>query len=148
MSASRTAAKGSEPAGRRELPPLPVAKPTRADARRNYDLLVTAAREAFAEHGTDTSLEEIARRAGVGIGTLYRRFPSRTALLEAVYVDEIQSVCDRAYGFHQKLGPFDALAAWMRSFVGYNVSKKSLASELMNALGKDSEFFKSCKLNV
>jgi hypothetical protein len=65
-----------------------------------------------------------------------------------VYVDEIQSVCDRAYGFHEKLGPFDALAAWMRSFVGYNVSKKSLASELMKALGKDSEFFKSCKLNV
>ena len=148
MSASRTAAKGSAPAGRVELPPLPVAKPTRADARRNYDLLVTAAREAFADHGTDTSLEEIARRAGVGIGTLYRRFPSRTALLEAVYVDEIQSVCDRAYGFHEKLEPFQALAAWMRSFVGYNVSKKSLSSELMTALGKDSEFFKSCKLNV
>ncbi|TDO50867.1 TetR family transcriptional regulator [Kribbella sp. VKM Ac-2527] len=148
MSAARTAATGAKPATRGDLPPLPAAKPTRADARRNYDLLVTAAREAFAEHGTDTSLEEIARRAGVGIGTLYRRFPSRTALLEAVYVDEIQSVCDRAYGFHEKLEPFEALAAWMRSFVGYNVSKKSLSHELMTALGKDSEFFKSCKLNV
>ncbi|TWD81092.1 TetR family transcriptional regulator [Kribbella amoyensis] len=127
---------------------LPDLRPTRADARRNYDLLVTAAREAFAEHGTGTSLEEIARRAGVGIGTLYRRFPNRTALLEAVYVDEIQSVCDRAYEFHQELDPFEALAAWIRSFVTYNVSKKSLASELTAALGKDSEFFAVCKLNV
>ncbi|ADB29656.1 transcriptional regulator, TetR family [Kribbella flavida DSM 17836] len=131
-----------------DRPPLPDLRPTRADARRNYDLLVTAAREAFAEHGTGTSLEQIARRAGVGIGTLYRRFPNRTALLEAVYVDEIQSVCDRAYGFHEQLTPFEALAAWMRSFVGYNVSKKSLAHELTAALGKDSEFFKACKLNV
>jgi AcrR family transcriptional regulator len=128
--------------------PLPTTRPARADAARNYDLLVTAAREAFAEHGTDTSLEEIARRAGVGIGTLYRRFPNRTALLEAVYVDEIQQVCNRAYGFAEKLGPFDALAAWLRSFVGYSISKKSLAGELTVALGKDSEFFTACKVNV
>ncbi|MGY4770945.1 TetR/AcrR family transcriptional regulator [Kribbella sp. CWNU-51] len=128
--------------------PLPSMRPTRADAARNYDLLVTAAREAFAEHGTDTSLEEIARRAGVGIGTLYRRFPSRTALLEAVYVDEIQSVCDRAYDFDRELQPFEALAAWLRSFIGYGLSKKSLASELIVALGKDSPFFQVCKLNV
>jgi AcrR family transcriptional regulator len=128
--------------------PLPTTRPARADARRNYDLLVSAAREAFAEHGTDTSLEEIARRAGVGIGTLYRRFPNRTALLEAVYVDEIQFVCDRAYGYADKLGPYDALAAWLRSFVGYSISKKSLAGELTVALGKDSEFFTACKVNV
>ena len=129
-------------------PPLPSARPTRADAARNYDLLVTAAREAFTENGADTSLEEIARRAGVGIGTLYRRFPNRTALLEAVYVDEIQSVCDRAYGFAEELEPFEALAAWLRSFVGYAISKKSLAGELTVALGKDSEFFQTCKVNV
>lgn len=128
--------------------PLPTARPTRADAARNYDLLVAAAREAFAEHGTDTSLEEIARRAGVGIGTLYRRFPNRTALLEAVYVDEIRSVCERAYGFYEQLPPFEALAEWLRSFVGYSVSKKSLAGELTVALGKDSEFFTACKVNV
>jgi AcrR family transcriptional regulator len=128
--------------------PLPSLRPTRADAARNYDRLVTAARDAFAEHGTDTSLEEIARRAGVGIGTLYRRFPSRTALLEAVYVEEIQSVCDRAYDFSAELAPFDALAAWLRSFLGYGLSKGSLASELTVALGKESPFFQACKLNV
>ncbi|MEV4267584.1 helix-turn-helix domain-containing protein [Kribbella sp. NPDC049584] len=128
--------------------PLPCTRPTRADAARNYDRLVTAARETFAEHGTDSSLEEIARRAGVGIGTLYRRFPSRTALLEAVYVEEIQSVCDRAYDFDRELEPFDALAAWLRSFLGYGLSKGTLASELTVALGKDSPFFKACKVNV
>jgi AcrR family transcriptional regulator len=128
--------------------PLPSLRPTRADAARNYDRLVTAARDAFAEHGTDTSLEEIARRAGVGIGTLYRRFPSRTALLEAVYVEEIQSVCDRAYDFSAELAPFEALAAWLRSFLGYGLSKGSLASELTVALGKESPFFQACKVNV
>jgi AcrR family transcriptional regulator len=109
---------------------------------------VTAARETFAEHGTDTSLEEIARRAGVGIGTLYRRFPSRTALLEAVYVEEIQSVCDRAYDAAKELPPFDALATWLRSFVGYGLSKKSLSRELTEALGQDSPFFQACKTHV
>ncbi|GAA0571064.1 TetR/AcrR family transcriptional regulator [Kribbella sandramycini] len=128
--------------------PPPSMRPTRADAARNYDLLVTAARASFAEHGTDTSLEEIARRAGVGIGTLYRRFPSRSALLEAVYVDEIQSVCDRAYDFDRELSPFDALAAWLRSFVDYGLAKKTLAGELLAALGKDSPFFSACKTNV
>ncbi|MFF0266599.1 TetR/AcrR family transcriptional regulator [Kribbella sp. NPDC004536] len=128
--------------------PLPCTRPTRADAARNYDRLVTAARETFAEHGTDTSLEEIARRAGVGIGTLYRRFPNRTALLEAVYVDEIQSLVDRAYDFDKQFPPFDALAAWLRSFVGYGLSKKSLWQELVLAIGRESPFFQACKLNV
>src|SRR5438552_1940775 len=128
--------------------PLPCTRPSRADAARNYDRLVTAARETFAEHGTDILLEEIARRAGVGIGTLYRRFPNRTALLEAVYVDEIESVVDRAYEFDRELEPFDALAAWLRSFVGYGLAKKSLSHELTLAIGKDSPFFQSCKISV
>lgn len=128
--------------------PMPCTRPTRADAARNYDRLVTAARETFAEYGTDTSLEEIARRAGVGIGTLYRRFPNRTALLEAVYVDEIQSVVDRAYEFDKQLPPFDALAAWLRSLVGYGLIRKSLWHELVVAIGKESPFFQTRKQNV
>ena len=67
-------------------------RPMRADARRNYEKVLAAAREAFAQDGAGTSLEEIARRAGVGIGTLYRHFPNRQALLEAVYVDEVESL--------------------------------------------------------
>src|ERR1700757_4381433 len=69
-----------------------LARPMRADARRNYEKVLAAAREAFAEGGESTSLEEIARRAGVGIGTLYRNFPNRQALLEALYLDEVEEV--------------------------------------------------------
>ena len=71
---------------------LPIKRPKRADARRNYEKVLTAAREAFAEGGEATSLEEIARRAGVGIGTLYRHFPNRQALLEALYVHEVEEL--------------------------------------------------------
>ena len=67
--------------------------PKRADARRNRERVLVAAREVFAECGESTALEEIARRAGVGIGTLYRHFPSRQALLEALYVNEVEEVC-------------------------------------------------------
>src|SRR5881394_3129463 len=70
-----------------------LARPKRADARRNYEKVLVAAREAFAEGGESTSLEEIARRAGVGIGTLYRNFPNRQALLEALYVGEVEEIC-------------------------------------------------------
>src|ERR1700760_3870413 len=76
-------------------------KPKRADARRNYDAVIAAAREAFAETGVSTSLEEIARRAGVGIGTLYRHFPNRQALLEAVYVEEVEGLCGSVAGLQE-----------------------------------------------
>src|SRR4051794_38903984 len=74
-------------------------RPKRADALRNEQKLVAAAREAFAERGTETSLEDIARRAEVGIGTLYRHFPTRPALLEAVYTDEVEAICRSAEDF-------------------------------------------------
>ena len=80
-----------------DTPPQPLlTRPKRADARRNYEKVLAAAREAFAEGGESTSLEEIARRAGVGIGTLYRHFPSRQALVEALYLDEVEDVCRSA----------------------------------------------------
>ena len=93
-----------------EVAPI-ISRPKRADARRNYDKVVTAARDAFAERGASTSLEEIARRANVGIGTLYRHFPNRQSLLEAVYVDEVQSVAQSAAGL-QGLEPWEAHSAW------------------------------------
>ena len=77
-------------------PPDPPERPKRADARRNYEKVLAAAREAFAEGGESTALEEIARRAGVGIGTLYRHFPNRQALLEALYVGEVEEICRSA----------------------------------------------------
>ena len=75
---------------------LLIQRPKRADARRNYEKVLAAARQAFAEGGESTSLEEIARRAGVGIGTLYRNFPNRQALLDALYLDEVEEVCRSA----------------------------------------------------
>src|ERR671935_3112161 len=86
-------------------------RPKRADAARNYDKLLAAAREAFTDDGADASLEGIARRAGVGIGTLYRNFPTRQALLEAVYLDEVEAIC-RAAADLGDLDPWEALVAW------------------------------------
>lgn len=119
-------------------------RPKRADARRNYDKVVAAAREAFAERGEDTSLEEIARRAGVGIGTLYRNFPNRQALLEAVYVDEVESLGRSATEF-ESLPPWDAFSAWARRLVGYLATKQALAHELLEYLDRDAPLFKACR---
>src|SRR5262249_58680197 len=88
-----------------------VPSPMRADARRNREMLLAAALEAFTERGADdTSLEEIARRTGVGIGTLYRHFPGRTALLEAVYTDQVAALCRRADELIATQAPGAALA--------------------------------------
>jgi AcrR family transcriptional regulator len=119
-------------------------KPKRADALRNYEALIAAARDAFAEGGTATSLEEIARRAGVGIGTLYRNFPSRQDLLEAVYVGEVQALCQSAEDFAQ-LEPWDALVAWLHGFIGYMATKQALAGALLDYLDPGSDFFRGCR---
>ena len=94
----------------------PTQRPKRADAARNYDKLLAAALEAFTSQGEDASLEGIARRADVGIGTLYRNFPTRQALLEAVYVEEVEGICRAARGV-RGLGPLagaDGLATALR----------------------------------
>ena len=113
-------------------------RPKRADARRNYDKLVAAAREAFTEKDRSASLEDIARRAGVGIGTLYRNFPTRGDLIEAVYVDEVESLCRSAEGLDE-LAPWDALVRWLHRFVGYVATKQALADELF-ALDRSEVF--------
>lgn len=118
-------------------------RPKRADARRNYDKLIEAARSAFADKGADTSLEEIARRAEVGIGTLYRHFPSRPALLEAVYVGEVEALCQSAED-SRDLPPWDALVGWLRRFVAYITTKRELSSELMATIGEQSAVFGRC----
>ena len=121
-----------------------TARPKRADARRNYDKVIAAAREAFAEGGTSTSLEEIARRAEVGIGTLYRNFPNRQALLEAVYVGELEGLCNAARELDD-LEPWDALVSWLHRFVGYMATKQALAHELLDYVDRDSPLFRSCR---
>ena len=119
-------------------------RPMRADARRNYDKVLTAAREAFAERGASTSLEDIARRAGVGIGTLYRHFPNRQTLLEAVYVDEVEALCRSAADLSE-LPPWDAFVAWLHRFVAYMATKQALAQELLGCVDRDANVFQSCR---
>ena len=123
--------------------PFP-ARPKRADARRNYDKVIAAAREAFAERGASTSLEEIARRAEVGIGTLYRNFPNRQALLEAVYVGEVESLCGSVADL-EGMEPWDALVAWLHRFVGYMATKQALAHELLEYFDRDAPLFLTCR---
>ena len=119
-------------------------RPKRADARRNYDKVLAAAREAFAAGGASASLEDIARRAEVGIGTLYRHFPNRQALLEAVYVDEVEALCQSAADL-DGLAPWDALAAWLHRFVAYMVTKQALAPELLDYVGRDAAVFQNSR---
>jgi AcrR family transcriptional regulator len=121
------------------------AGPKRADARRNYELLIAAATEAFAQRGADdVSLEEIARRAGVGIGTLYRHFPARQALLEAVYKDQVDGLEVLAGKLLASESPAEALTEWMRAFAAFGRTKRSLSAALMETLGKDSELLSAC----
>jgi AcrR family transcriptional regulator len=122
----------------------PRTRPMRADARRNYDKVIGAAREAFAQTGSSTSLEEIARRAGVGIGTLYRHFPNRQALLEAVYVDEVDALCASVRDL-DGLPPWDALVAWLHRFVAYMATKQALAHELLEYMERDAPLFGTCR---
>ena len=124
-----------------------LTRPKRADARRNYEKVLAAAREAFAEGGESTALEEIARRAGVGIGTLYRHFPNRQALLEALYVGEVDEVC-RSAGELGDAGPWEALSSWFERFIGYIATKQALANELLNYLDRDAPLFKVCRTSL
>jgi AcrR family transcriptional regulator len=127
----------------------PEPRPMRADAQRNYTRLLEAASAAFVEHGADdVSLEEIARRAGVGIGTLYRHFPTRQALLEAVYTGQVESLSARAEELLRAESPGDALAEWLRAMVKFSSTKKSMTSALLTTLGTDSELLSSCAKQI
>jgi AcrR family transcriptional regulator len=121
--------------------------PMRADARRNRDRVLAAAREAFAEGGESTALEQIARRAGVGIGTLYRHFPNRQALLEALYVNELEEVCHSAARLDD-VDPWQALNEWLQALIGYFATKRALSAELLNYLDADATLFKECRAGL
>jgi AcrR family transcriptional regulator len=124
-----------------------IDRPKRADARRNYEKVLTAAREAFAEGGESTALEEIARRAGVGIGTLYRHFPNRQALLEALYVNEVEEVC-RSAAELDDADPWEALSSWFERLMGYLATKQALANELLNYFDRDAPLFRVCRTSL
>lgn len=120
----------------------------RADALRNRARLIEAAAAAFAEQGDAASLEDVARRAGVGIGTLYRHFPTRDALIEAVYRNEVEVLCASADQLLATRPPDEALAEWMQRFVGYVAAKRGMASALKAMLGADATLFDDCRARL
>jgi AcrR family transcriptional regulator len=123
--------------------PVPPARPLRADARRNYDALLEAARDAFGELGSKAPLEEIARRAGVGIGTLYRNFPNRQVLFDAVYVHEVEVLCGSAARVRD-LDPWDALEHWLRGFVAFITNKRAFTEEM----ARESPVVRDCRAAI
>jgi len=106
------------------------ARPLRADAQRNRERLLDAAVRAFAQEGPDVTLDAIAKDAGVGIGTLYRHFPTREALVEAAYRNELARLCDAVPGLLADLPPDQAMRMWMDRFVDYMTTKRDMADAL------------------
>lgn len=120
------------------------AEQLRADARQNRTRLISAATAAFAEKGADAPLEDIARRAGLGIGTLYRHFPTRLDLQAAVFRSQVGTVCGEADALIETLPPEQAFSGWARSLAGYLVTKRGLSHALIEAVGIESELISSC----
>jgi AcrR family transcriptional regulator len=123
------------------VPGAAAPRKPRADAERNRERLLEAAKQAFARQGAEVTLEQIARCAGVGIGTLYRHFPTRDAIVEAVYRHEVQQIADAAARLAATHAPVEALRAWMRLFVAYIATKKIIAPALSSLTGGTSQLF-------
>lgn len=127
--------------------PTPT-RPLRADARRNRDRLLAVAAEALLAD-VEVPLETVAERAGVGIGTLYRHFPNRDALVEAVYRHEVEALCDAAPDLLRGDGPaVDALREWMGRFVQYAATKRGLGAALRAAVGSESPLFAETRQRI
>jgi AcrR family transcriptional regulator len=120
----------------------------RADARRSRVKLLAAATAAFAENGADAPLEDIARRAGVGIGTLYRHFPTRTDLQAAVFRSQVEAVCSTADELLGTVTPEQAFAGSLHAISSYLITKRGLSRALVDSLGKDSEIISVCSLRM
>lgn len=111
----------------------------RADARRNYERLIDAARKVFNDQGTGASMEAIAKQAGVGVGTLYRHFPKRVDVVEALYREDVDVLVNAADRGAAELQPWEALEAWLNAFVDYARSKRILLNELHEAFEKNPD---------
>lgn len=124
------------------------ARKPRADGQRNRERLIEAAKAAFGDSGADVSLEEIARRAGVGIGTFYRHFPTRDAIVEAVYRREVQQLAGAAQRLLGEMKPGEALHQWMRLFVDYIATKKVIASALASIVGGAADLYAASGVQI
>src|ERR1039457_1612348 len=125
-----------------------VARKPRADAQRNRERILEVAKEAFTRSGANTSLDDIAKQAGVGAGTLYRHFPTRGELLEAVYRTEVEKLAAAERKFAETLPPIEALRAWMLLFVDYIAAKQIIAPALNTLVGGPSKVFEASYAQV
>jgi AcrR family transcriptional regulator len=131
-------AKRSKPAQRR----------SRTDAQRNRERILEVAKEAFARSGVSTSLDDVAKQAGVGAGTLYRHFPTRDTLLEAVYRTEVERLAAAERKFAQTMPSVEALRAWMLLFVDYIATKQIIAPALNTLLGGPSKVYEASRAQI
>lgn len=122
-----------------------AARKPRSDARRNRARILEVAREAFTRHGADASLDEMARRAGVGAGTLYRHFPTRDTLIEAVYRSEVEKLAEAAERLAGELGPLEALRGWMLLFIDYIAAKHIIAPALNSIEGGPTRLYEGSR---
>jgi AcrR family transcriptional regulator len=123
--------------------PQPAARKPRADAQRNRERILEIAKEAFTRSGVNISLDDVAKQAGIGAGTLYRHFPTREALLEAVYRTEVEKLAAAERELAETLSPIEALRAWMLLFVDYIAAKQIIAPALNTSVGGPSKLFDS-----
>lgn len=123
----------------------PAARKPRTDAQRNRERILEVAKEAFTRVGADASLDDIARRAEVGAGTLYRHFPTRDALIEAVYRSEVEQVATAAREFSARLKPIEALRAWLLLFVDHIAAKHIIAPALNSVAGGASKLYEGSR---
>jgi AcrR family transcriptional regulator len=127
---------------------LEAARPLRADAQRNRDRLLEVAVQAFSHDGPDVTLDAIAREAGVGIGTLYRHFPTREALIDAAYRSELARLCDSVDDLLRDLPPDQALRAWMDSFTDYMSTKRGMGEALRAVIASGGDPFSQSRARL
>jgi len=125
-----------------------AARKPRTDARRNRERILEVAKEAFTRSGANTSLDDIAKQSGVGAGTLYRHFPTRDALLEAVYRTEVEKIAAAERELSEKLPPVEALRAWMLLFVDYIAAKQIIAPALNAYVGGPSKLYEGSRAQI
>jgi AcrR family transcriptional regulator len=128
--------------------PQSVDRKPRSDAQRNRERILEVAKEAFTRSGANTSLDDIAKQAGVGPGTLYRHFPTRDELLEAVYRTEVEKLAAAERKFAETLPPIEALRSWLLLFVDYIATKQIIAPALNTLAGGSSKLFEASYAQV
>lgn len=125
-----------------------VERKPRTDAQRNRERILEVAKQAFTLHGANASLDDIAKEAGVGAGTLYRHFPTRDALIEAVYRTEVERLAAAERKFTETMAPVEALRAWMLLFVDYIAAKQIIAPVLNTFVGGASKLYEGSRAQI